>query len=66
MHNLKRVGLVALGSVVPFLANAVDYASAATAADTEVDSAIAAALPVGIVVMASLIGWRLFKRFAKG
>jgi len=61
----------AAASVAVFLLSvpavyAVDYAAAATAADTEVDSAIAAALPVGIVVMASLIGWRLFKRFAKG
>ena len=63
---MRKLALVLGGSLLPFMSHAVDYAAAATAADTEVDAAIAAALPVGIVVMAALIGWRLFKRFAKG
>lgn len=47
-------------------ASALDYSGAASAATTEINSAMSAALPVGIVVMAAVIGWRLFKRFAKG
>lgn len=64
--NFRKFGTAAALLVLSAPVYAVDYTSAATAADTEVDTAIAAALPVGIVVMASLIGWRLFKRFAKG
>lgn len=45
---------------------AVDYTAAATSATTEVNAAITAALPIGILVMAAVIGWRLFKRFARG
>jgi len=59
------VVLLSAGISAPTFA-AVDYTVAATSATTEVNSAIAAALPVGIVVMAAVIGWRLFKRFAKG
>lgn len=47
-------------------AHALDYSEAVTAATTEINSAMNAALPVGIVVLAATIGWRLFKRFAKG
>lgn len=47
-------------------AYALDYAEAVTQATTEINSAMDAALPVGIIVLASVIGWRLFKRFAKG
>lgn len=47
-------------------AYALDYAEAVTQATTEINSALDAALPVGILVLASVIGWRLFKRFAKG
>lgn len=71
MTKLKKLAtgssVALMGAVlsVPSFA-AVDYTSAATSATTEVNAAIAAALPVGIVVMAAVIGWRLFKRFAKG
>ncbi|WP_428625418.1 major coat protein [Sedimenticola sp.] len=56
----------ALGLIAGFSAHAVDYTAAATSATTEVNASITAALPVGILVMAAVIGWRLFKRFAKG
>lgn len=47
-------------------AHALDYADAVSSATTEINAAMDAALPVGILVLASVIGWRLFKRFAKG
>lgn len=47
-------------------AYALDYAEAVTSATTEINSAMNAALPVGIIVLSAVIGWRLFKRFAKG
>jgi len=66
MNRFSKVLAGASAFVLSLPVYAVDYTSAATAADTEVDAAIAAALPVGIVVMAAVIGWRLFKRFARG
>jgi len=63
----KKVLAVAMtGMLLPVMAHAVDYTAAATAATTEVNSAVAAAIPVGILVLAATIGWRLFKRFARG
>lgn len=47
-------------------AYALDYTEAVTQATTEINSAMDAALPVGIIVLAATIGWRLFKRFARG
>jgi len=65
-NSVLKFGAVALAAL-PVVSNAaVDYTAAATAATTEVNSAITAALPIGIIVMAAVIGWRLFKRFAKG
>lgn len=66
---MEKVRSVLIGSgllLAGTSAYALDYAEAVTQATTEINSALDAALPVGILVLASVIGWRLFKRFAKG
>lgn len=32
----------------------------------EVGDAVAAAVPIALPIIAALVGWRLFKRFARG
>lgn len=41
-------------------------ATAATAVTEQVGAALPIALPIGGAILAVGIGWRLFKRFAKG
>ena len=64
--TLATIGGSALALVSGASFASIDYTSAVTSATTEVISAISAALPVGILVLSAVIGWRLFKRFAKG
>lgn len=40
--------------------------SAATTLTAQIGSAAGVAIPVGVAVLAIGVGWRLFKRFAKG
>lgn len=66
IRQVLSAGIVVAGAFSTSASAVVDYTAAALSATTEVNSAIAAAIPVGIVVLAAVIGWRLFKRFARG
>lgn len=41
-------------------------ATAGTLFTGEVGGAVEAAVPIAIPILAALVGWRLFKRFARG
>jgi hypothetical protein len=64
-----RKALVAVGSMCASVAalavTQIDYSTAVTSATTEVTGAITAALPIGILVLSAVVGWKLFKRFAR-
>jgi len=69
MKLIKKVGLglaASLASISAFATTSVDYTTLATSATTEATGAISGAIPVGGLVLAAMIGWKVFKRFAKG
>jgi len=67
MKKIFAKGSIALGSVMAAgSAMAIDFTAAATSATTEINNALNAAVPVGIVVLTAVVGWGVFKRFAKG
>lgn len=49
-----------------FAAITADYAGLGTAIETEVSSGLAVFLPIGGVVLAIGLAWRIGKRFVKG
>jgi len=69
MKLVKKVALgvvASLASISAFATTSVDYTTLATSATTEATGAISGAIPVGGLVLAAMIGWKVFKRFAKG
>lgn len=66
----KKSFVMSLFAVAAMASNAlavttVDYTAAATSVTGELTPAIAAALPIGGVILAAGIGWKLFRRFTK-
>lgn len=62
-----RYGVGAALLVVAGAASAeVDYSSLVTATTSEIGAAITAALPVAALVLGAIIGFKIFKRFARG
>lgn len=41
-------------------------ATAAAAFTAEIGDAVSAAVPIAIPIIAAFVGWRIFKRFARG
>lgn len=66
MRSKGKLAALAVGSLAAVPAMAIDYSTAVTAATTEINSAMEDGVGLGILVLAAVIGWRVFKRFAKG
>jgi len=58
--------LLALSAVPASAAVTVDYTGTVTAVETQLTSALAAAMPLFGTILAIYVGIKLFKRFTKG
>lgn len=63
---LGAAGLVGALSTSAFAAPVLDFSGIGTALTAELTPAITAAMPIAGIILAATIGWKLYKRFAKG
>lgn len=67
MNVLVRYGVGAsLAAVAGVASAATDYSGLVTATTGEINAGITAALPVAALVLGAMIGFKIFKRFARG
>lgn len=60
------LGAVGTSAFAQEASSTVDYSGMVSGMTAEIGTAISAALPVAGIVLAALIGYRIFKKFAKG
>jgi hypothetical protein len=63
---LAAAAVVGLSAVPSHAAAILDFTAIGTKITEELTPAIAAAMPIAGIVLACGIGWKLYKRFARG
>lgn len=63
---LGAVGMLGALSTNAFAEPVLDFTGIGTSLTAELTPAITAAMPIAGIILAATIGWKLYKRFAKG
>jgi nucleoside recognition membrane protein YjiH len=63
---LSAAGAVAAGATNALATPILDFTAIGTAITGELSPAITAAMPIAGLALAATIGWKIYKRFAKG